>query len=253
MLTSTRRSGAARPSRTSSSRGRRERPADLRYAPRRHHAAAALRDARTPRARRPPIYGEPGWHPTPPPARRPATGKHTRTTSAPSRIRETGARLAGSPGVVAGLGAVFGQWTTIHDPHGPFLERIAPGAFASAVRDPSQVRVLFQHGRDPLLGSRPLGTLDTLRETAEGLYYEASLFPGTIASAELVPLLKAGVLGSSFRFAIDDQTFARHPPRSSFNPDGIPERIVRAAELYELGPVVFPAYAGATSGLLNGG
>jgi hypothetical protein len=42
------------------------------------------------------------------------------------------------------------------------------------------------------------------------------------------------------RRAIDPE-----PSRSSHKPEALPER-VRAAKLFELGPVRFPAYAGAT-------
>ena len=40
-----------------------------------------------------------------------------------------------------------------------------------------------------------------------------------------------------------------HPGRSSHNPEGIPERTVHQASVFEFGPVTFPAYEGATAGL----
>jgi phage head maturation protease len=47
---------------------------------------------------------------------------------------------------------------------GNFLERIAPGAFAhSLAHDRARLRVLFQHGRDPQIGDKPLGRPSLLR------------------------------------------------------------------------------------------
>jgi len=39
------------------------------------------------------------------------------------------------------------------------------------------------------------------------------------------------------------------PERSDYNPDALPERTIHEVELFEFGPVTFPAYAGATAGV----
>jgi hypothetical protein len=39
------------------------------------------------------------------------------------------------------------------------------------------------------------------------------------------------------------------PDRSDANPDGLPERTIKEAQVMEFGPVTFPAYAGATAGV----
>jgi len=40
-----------------------------------------------------------------------------------------------------------------------------------------------------------------------------------------------------------------YPSRSTFNPDGIPERTITEAQVMEFGPVTFPAYSRATAGV----
>ena len=152
----------------------------------------------------------------------------------------------GQGDTLAGHFAVFDEWTEIDSWEGRFLERIAPGAFADAAR--AAVRVLFQHGRDPMIGDKVLGPLDELGEDGRGAYYAAPLLD-TAYNAELRPGLAAGLYGSSFRFQVTAEDWDRHPSRSLHNPDGLPERTVRRVKLFELGPVTFPAYAGATAGM----
>ena len=55
--------------------------------------------------------------------------------------------------------------------------------------------------------------------------------------------------GSSFRFRVVKEDFVKRPARSADNPDAIPERTIREVEVYEFGPVTFPAYIGATAGV----
>jgi hypothetical protein len=45
------------------------------------------------------------------------------------------------------------------------------------------------------------------------------------------------------------QSIDEKPARSSYNPEALPERTLRGVKLFELGPVTFPAYAGATAQL----
>src|SRR4051795_9208562 len=70
--------------------------------------------------------------------------------------------------------AVFNQWTEINSAfEGRFLERVAPGAFRKTFAEQrDRMRVLFQHGRDPQIGDKPLGPIRELREDGTGAYYE---------------------------------------------------------------------------------
>jgi len=147
---------------------------------------------------------------------------------------------------LAGYFSVFGQWTEIRSQReGNFLERVAPGAFTQTIaRDRSKMRVLFEHGIDPLVGAKPLGPVSDLRQDGRGAYYESELFDVNYVR-ELVPALQAGQFGSSFRFAVTGEEFVARPQRSSFNPRGLPERTVTGATVREFGPTIAPAYQGA--------
>lgn len=152
--------------------------------------------------------------------------------------------------VLYGHFARFNEWTKIDSAfEGTFMERIAPGAFKKTFEENrDNIRVLFQHGRDPQVGDKPLGALRELREDEQGAYYEAELFD-TSYNRDLEPGLRAGAYGASFAFSVVSEDFDREPDKSDHNPDGIPERTVREAKVYEGGPVTFPAYEGATAGV----
>jgi hypothetical protein len=145
--------------------------------------------------------------------------------------------------------ARFNEWTEIRSSwEGNFMERFVPGAFRKTIRDGRQsMKVLFQHGQDPELGDKPIAAIQELREDDQGTYYEASLFDGL--PQLLVDGLRAGVYGASFRFGVVREEINERPGASETNPNGLPERTVKEAKVAEFGPVTFPAYAGATSGV----
>lgn len=147
-----------------------------------------------------------------------------------------------------GYGARFNEWTPISSYfEGEFLESIAPGAFRKTIRERGeQIRCLFQHGYDPVVGDKPLGPFDVLREDGEGLYYEVPLL-ATSYNDDLVPGLESGLYGASFRMRVTREEFDEDPGVSDHNPEGLPERTIKEIQLFELGPVTFPAYDGATA------
>lgn len=151
---------------------------------------------------------------------------------------------------LVGHAAVFNQWTEINSVfEGQFMERFAPGAFDKTVKEQgAQMRVLFNHGHDPQIGDKVLGTIKTLRSDQIGLAYEVPLFD-TSYNRDLIPGLEAGVYGASFRFRVMQEQFVMKPKPSQHNPAGLPERTVTEAQVREFGPVTFPAYPGASAGL----
>ncbi len=156
------------------------------------------------------------------------------------------------PGVSApvlhGHFAVFDTPTEIDSLYeGRFIEQIAPGAFRKTFKENrSQIRALFQHGFDPQVGDKPLGPIRELREDETGAWYEVELLD-TDYNSELLPGLRAGLYGASFRFRVIREDWDERPEASGDNPDGLPVRTIREAKVYEMGPVTFGAYPEATS------
>lgn len=146
--------------------------------------------------------------------------------------------------------ARFNEWTEIDSLwEGRFLERIAPGAFKRTINNNrNHMRVLFNHGSDPSIGDKVLGSITDLREDGDGAAYEVGLFD-TSYVRDLLPGLEAGQYGASFRFRVVHEEIKDKPERSDHNPEGLPERTIKEAEVMEFGPVTFPAYAGATAGV----
>jgi HK97 family phage prohead protease len=145
--------------------------------------------------------------------------------------------------------AVFDTWTKIDNVReGLFLERVAPGTFAASFAKPAGIRVLFHHGQDPSIGIKPIAVPTVLREDSIGAYYEAEMFDASYAN-DLIPALRAGQLGASFKFSITEQDWNDSPQRSAHNPDRISERTIRAVNLIELGPCTWGQYPSATAGI----
>lgn len=153
--------------------------------------------------------------------------------------------------VMVGHFARFNEWTKIDSAYeGRFLERIAPGAFAKTISENrAAVKVLFNHGADPTMGDTVLGIPEVLDEDDIGARYEVPLFDGV--PPLILSGLRGGAYGASFRFRVipGKDEWNDHPERSASNPDALPERTVREVQLFEFGPVTFPAYANATAGV----
>lgn len=139
------------------------------------------------------------------------------------------------------------EWTRIDSFfEGTFMERVAPRAAAKTLKERrDQIRVLFQHGRDPQVGDKPIAEIEELREDDEGVYYEARLLDGL--PDLLMAGLRAGQYGQSFRMEVLREEYIERPERSDHNPDGIPERTIKEIRLHEFGPVTFPAYQNTTA------
>lgn len=118
-------------------------------------------------------------------------------------------------------------------------ERIMPGAFDDALSNPDDVRGLFNHDPNQILGRTSAGTL-ALSVDAKGLFYEIE--PGDTSFAhDVIESIKRGdVDGSSFAFRVLDEELKKQ--------DGKYVREITRVGLYDVGPVTYPAYEAATSG-----
>lgn len=98
---------------------------------------------------------------------------------------------------LSGYAAVFNSEAVLGD----FTEVIRQGAFAKSLATGSNIRALYHHQGDALLGTTKGGTLQ-LREDAHGLAFTLSL-PDTSHGRDLAILVDRGdVSGCSFGFRV---------------------------------------------------
>jgi len=121
-------------------------------------------------------------------------------------------------------------------------ERIKPGAFKRILGEKPDVRGLFNHDPNQVLGRTENGTLK-LKSTSAGLEYEIEP-PDTQTARDVVELLSRGdISGSSFSFIPSVDTKIE-------GDDGqVTYELGDFKRLFDVGPVTFPAYEATTAGL----
>lgn len=166
-----------------------------------------------------------------------------RSTNQPVKVESRN----GGKSAMTGYGAVFynsadpGTEYALWD---DMVERIMPGAFDRALREKQDVRCLFNHDTDNLLGRSSSGTL-RMSVDAKGLFYDCDL-PETQGGKDVGVMLARGDLnGSSFSFRAMKKTFKEEVRNG--RPYYIRE--VEDVDVYDVGPVTFPAYDASTAGI----
>ena len=139
----------------------------------------------------------------------------------------------GAPPVIRGHAAVFNQ---LSEDLGGFREQIKPGAFADAIAG-DDVRALFNHDPNFILGRNVAKTL-SMKEDSRGLAIE--IIPPdtqTIRDLVLAPIARGDVSQMSFGFSPrpGGQDWAK-------DDEGRTIRTLKAVRLFDVSPVVFPAY-----------
>lgn len=140
-----------------------------------------------------------------------------------------------------GYAALFNSRTWIGPPKYGFWEEIAPAAFRDALAANSDVVCLFNHDSNYLLGRTASGTL-RLREDAHGLWTNNDL-PSTQLGRDLaVQVARGDIAGMSFSFSVapGGETWAVLPDDSEL-------RTLSALNLFDVSPVVSPAYTNTTA------
>jgi uncharacterized protein len=120
----------------------------------------------------------------------------------------------------------------------PFIERIAPGAFAKSLKSRNNIRMYMNHDSSMLLGTTRSKTV-RLAEDSKGLFVDADL-PDTSVGRDLSVLMQRG--------DVDSMSFGFTVPQGGdrWSDDGS-RRELRQIRLFEVSVVTgFPAYA-ATS------
>ena len=123
-------------------------------------------------------------------------------------------------GYFTGYASVFDHVDRQHD-------IILAGAFAQAIEQPQDVKLLWQHD-----ATQPIGRIIHMEEDDHGLYVEAKLLLDVQKAREAYALLTGGAIGGL--------SIGYNVVESVFDPEtGI--RLIMAVELYEISLVTFPA------------
>ncbi len=130
---------------------------------------------------------------------------------------------------ITGYAAKFNKWS---EDLGWFKERIQKGAFDEALKT-SDVRALKNHDSNLLLGRTP----DSLKlvTNSVGLRFEITP-PDTVTVRDTIEEIRHKILtGCSFAFTVAEHSWddEADPPKRT---------IIRIKELFDIGPVTYPAY-----------
>lgn len=147
-----------------------------------------------------------------------------------AQLRASGGRK------LSGYAAVFDSQTSI----GGFDEVVRPGAFTRSLREGADIRCLYNHNADFVLGRTRAKTL-RLKEDETGLHFDCDT-PDTQAARDLLVSVERGDIdGSSFAFAVRKQRWTE-------GADGSLLRELVDLDLFDVSPVTFPAYSATSVG-----
>jgi HK97 family phage prohead protease len=183
--------------------------------------------------------------------------------SVPFELRDDGGTGSGDGDgdglTLEGYAAMFGEPTMIDSWEGCFYEQIRQGAFKKSIRERMPV-MQFDHGRHPLIGSLPIAAIQELAEDDRGLPVKARISDNWLMQPVRDAIAEGSVTGMSFRFSVvreewrdvnDKVVRTEEVDQLLWNPGdrGPLTRTLIEVKLHELGPVVFPAYAGTSVGM----
>lgn len=145
---------------------------------------------------------------------------------------------------IAGKGAVTDDRITFGGRWYSWDEEIAPGAFDDVLED--DIRSMFNHNVDYLLGRTSAGTLEVSIDDDDDLAYSTLINRSDPAALGVHARVARGdVSGSSIMFQIAEETATYATEDNGLERDLYV--ITRVEPLYEVGPVVFPAYENTTA------
>jgi HK97 family phage prohead protease len=131
---------------------------------------------------------------------------------------------------------------------GEYYEQISPSAFERSLRQKADVRALFNHSPDQILGRVSAGTLQLASEK-DGLHFEISL-PNTSIGKDVHTLVSRGdIRECSFAFECRKDKWTM----ITANGKAAQLRTLEDVALFDVSVVTFPAYAQGTSVSARGG
>lgn len=181
----------------------------------------------------------------------------------------------GEPGdglTLDGYGAVFNRETIIDSWEGRFKEKIAPGAMKKSFRE-NPPRVQFDHGHHPLIGSIPIGAIESIAEEVDpvrapegGAHVIARLHDNWLVQPVRDAIASESIDGMSFRFSVVREEWHDHKGKKITDEEElrgllrrtwveeVPDdellvRTLKELRVPEIGPVVWPAYTDTSVGV----
>jgi HK97 family phage prohead protease len=148
---------------------------------------------------------------------------------------------AGEAPKISGYCALF---DTPSEDFGGWSESIDPHAFDSVMKTNPDVRALWNHNPDNVLGRTTANTL-SLTIDARGLAYVIDPPDTSLAKDLIVSMRRKDITGSSFAFVCARDQWTD-------NQDGtVTRRILEFDEILDVSPVTYPAYGAATAQARN--
>lgn len=164
-----------------------------------------------------------------------------RSTKSPVKVssRADGAK------VLTGHGAVFYNSAdpgTEYQLWDDMCERIMPGAFDRAIREGQDVRCMYNH--EQLMGRTKSGTMRMFVDS-KGLGYECDMSESSTCKDVSIGIDRGDISGSSFSFIATRSTWLEEQRDGKY----VWIRQVEDCDLFDQGPVDFPAYESTTAAM----
>jgi uncharacterized protein len=162
-----------------------------------------------------------------------AQGVQRRTVSAELR---TG---TGDEFSLIGYAATYNSWSKNL---GGFREQISPGAFKRSLEQKADVKALFNHAPDHILGRTRSGTL-TLQDTPRGLRFRCQLDKNSQKHNDIYSAVKRGDISEcSFAFTVADGGDSWTEGMDPDTNQRISFRTLSDVDLIDVSVVTYPAY-----------
>jgi HK97 family phage prohead protease len=145
----------------------------------------------------------------------------------------------GAKFALAGRAITYNDETEIPCSNGSFLERVAPGALDGVLGSGAEIKALFNHNADSVLGSRKNGTL-SLTSNDKALSFAVALDKKNAKHQEVYAMVQRGDIdGCSFNFVPEDEDW-ENVRDSKGNLRA--RRTLKKININEISVVTFPAY-----------
>ena len=143
----------------------------------------------------------------------------------------------GKPKQLIGYGAIFNSLTQLPG----FKEQVKPGAFLRAIRSGQDVKCLWNHNADAVIGSSRAGTM-RLAEDSRGLKFVTDLAETRSHQEYHESVRRGDVSGCSFGFLVGKDGQSWSEERGADGVYFVQRNLTDIERLTDCGPVTYPAY-----------